>query len=195
MLVAGFGVPASSLRRLQLALERDGRVVTVAPTGLNLDCGEATASRLATFVATLDAPVALVGHSRGGQLARVVAVRHPDLVERLVTVGTPWTIGPPDRFAVAQMTALVRGARRMGLPLLASIDCADGSCCTTFREDLRSTPSVPWTALWSSTDRVAGADSRPPPEADVAVDVDASHLGLVRSQTGIDAIRAVLDGV
>ena len=192
VLVAGFGAPPSTLRPLARALRTAGADVTVAPTGLNLDCGEATVARLTDLVAGVGQPVTLVGHSRGGQLARVVAARDPDAVARLITVGTPWTIGPPDRPGVAIGTAVVRGLRRLGVPVMGSIDCATGDCCAAYRRDLAAPLSVRWVAIWSSRDRVAGEDSRPPAEADVVLDVDASHLGLVRSEAGIAAIRSAL---
>lgn len=192
VLVAGFGAPPSTLRPLARALRTAGADVTVAPTGLNLDCGESTVTRLTDLVAGVHEPVTLIGHSRGGQLARVIAVRHPELVERLITVGTPWTIGPPDRPGVAVGTAVVRGLRRLGVPVMGSIDCATGACCVDYRRDLTAPLSVRWVAVWSSRDRVAGEASRPPAESDVVLDVDASHLGLVRSEAGIAAIRSAL---
>ena len=164
----------------------------MAPTGLNLDCGEATVARLVDLVSGVGEPVTLIGHSRGGQLARVVAARYPDMVERMITVGTPWTIGPPDRRGVAVGTAVVRGLRRLGVPVMGSIDCATGACCTDYRRDLTAPLAVRWVAVWSSRDRIAGEDGRPPDEADVVLDVDASHLGLVRSEAGIAAIRSAL---
>ena len=36
-----------------------------------------------------DSRVAVVGHSRGGMLARVLGVRRPDLVETVVAMGSP----------------------------------------------------------------------------------------------------------
>jgi pimeloyl-ACP methyl ester carboxylesterase len=102
-LVGGFGAPPALLRRLRDALRGAGHTVRVAPLGFNVDCSEATVQRLDAWIGDVfgDAPVVLVGHSRGGQLARVVAVRHPDTVTRLITVATPWALGPPDRPGVA----------------------------------------------------------------------------------------------
>jgi pimeloyl-ACP methyl ester carboxylesterase len=45
----------------------------------------AVADRVAALLSS-DDPVALVGHSMGGKVAMLVALRHPELVERLVVV-------------------------------------------------------------------------------------------------------------
>jgi pimeloyl-ACP methyl ester carboxylesterase len=138
-------------------------------------------------------PVTLVGHSRGGQLARVAAVRRPDAVDRLVTVVTPWTIGPPDRPGVALATRALRGLRRRGVDVLASIECADGPCCARFRDDVAATPAATWTACWSSQDRVAGADARNPSGADRTVDLQTGHLGAVLARAGIRQVADEVD--
>jgi pimeloyl-ACP methyl ester carboxylesterase len=184
VLVGGFGLPATYLRPLARRLD-----ASVASLGFNVDCGERSVQRL---LEQLGPGSTVVGHSRGGQLARVAAVRRPDLVSRLVTVGTPWSIGPPDRAGVAAMTSAVRAVRRRGVDVLASVDCADGECCADYRRDVVAKPAARWTAIWSSADTVSGNDGRPPAVADEAVDVPVSHLGLVRSTRGIDAIAAVL---
>lgn len=47
---------------------------------------EAMAGAVAAFVGELGEPVALVGHSMGGKVAMLVALHHPELVERLCVV-------------------------------------------------------------------------------------------------------------
>jgi pimeloyl-ACP methyl ester carboxylesterase len=171
------------LRPLRDTLRASGHRVWVAPLGFNVGCGEAAVATLERWVADVGdgAPVVVVGHSRGGLLARVLAVRRPDLVSRLITVSTPWSIGPPDRPGVAAVTAALQRVRRAGLPVMASIECATGECCVQFREDMARKPAAPWTALWSSTDRFAGDDAFPPPEADKRVDLRTGHVGAVTS--------------
>ena len=66
------------------------------------------ADRVASL-ATPDDPVALVGHSMGGKVAMLVALRHPELVERLCVVDvSPVTYHHTDEFAgyVAAMQGL-----------------------------------------------------------------------------------------
>jgi pimeloyl-ACP methyl ester carboxylesterase len=184
VLVGGFGLPAAYLR--PLARRLDARI---ARLGLNVDCGERSVAKL---IDQLEPGSTVVGHSRGGQLARVAAVRRPELVRRLGTVGTPWSIGPPDRPGVAAIAAAVRSLRRRGVDVLASIDCRDGDCCVAYRRDVDVKPAVPWTAIWSSADSIAGNDGRPPAVADHAVDVPVSHLALVRDPRAIDAIAEAL---
>lgn len=193
-LVGGFGAPPALLRPLRDALRREGHTVRVAPLGFNVDCGEATVQRLDAWLRDTfgDAPVAVVGHSRGGQLGRVIAARRPDTVTRLVTVNTPWSIGPPDRPGVAAVGAVLRGLRSRGLDVMGSIDCGTGACCVEFRRDVAAKPQARWSALWSTTDRFAGGDARPPRAADNVVDTRTGHVGAVTSQQGIAAIVAEL---
>lgn len=190
LLVGGFGVPSWSMVPLQRALRDRGHTVTIAATGMNVDCGEATVTRL---LASLDEPTAVVGHSRGGQVALVAAVRRPELIPTLVTVATPWSIGPPDRPGIDLVARGVRALQRRGVRILPSIDCATASCCDRYRADLGRRPAARWVALWSSTDRVAGVGSRPPAGADRAVDVGGGHLGMVVRDGGIRAVIDALD--
>jgi len=192
LLASGFGCPPFTLSRLAAHLRTDGRDVSVAPLGFNVGCGEATVTRLADELERAAHPVTLVGHSRGGQLARVLAVRHPEIVDRLVTVATPWSIGPPRQRGIETTTSAIRFLRRHGMKSFASIECATGDCCVRFRADLESKPAARWVAVWSPTDKVAGGDTRPPATADVVVETHESHMGVVRSSRGIAAITEAL---
>ena len=193
ILIAGFGVPTASLRPLARTLRATGAHIEIAPTGLNVDCGERTVARLLALVDDQPGRVAIAGHSRGGQLGRVVAVRRPERVDALVTAGTPWTVGPPARPGVDAVAQVIRRVTWRGRPVLGAIDCAHASCCADFRADLERKPVARWTALWSSRDRIAGDDARPPDEADAARDIGTTHLGFVLSGTGRGAIASALD--
>ena len=60
---------------------------------VNVDCAERAVTRLQEqlreFASSSDAPVIVIGQSRGGMLARCLAVREPELVAGLVTLGSP----------------------------------------------------------------------------------------------------------
>jgi pimeloyl-ACP methyl ester carboxylesterase len=68
----------------------------------------AAADQVASLLSP-DDPVALVGHSMGGKVAMLVALRHPELVERLVVVDVaPVPYAHADQFAryIAAMQAI-----------------------------------------------------------------------------------------
>ena len=174
-------------------LTRLGHDVSIAPLGLNMDCGEGT---MAPLLAVVDErrPEVLIGHSRGGQLAVVAAVRRPDLIEQVITVGTPWAVGPPNRFGVPQMAAVLRRAGPRAGRLMAAVDCGTADCCSELRADLDRPPVAHWTALWSSRDRIAGVLGRPPANADDEEDLRLGHLRMIVGRRGRQAIMAHLGG-
>jgi len=116
------------------------------------------------------ARVSLIGHSRGGVLAKVLSHRQPELVEQLITLGSP--LGNP--FDVHPLTmAGVRAAHlfnvfRYGHP--ASVE-------KRFLRDLAARPRVPTTSIYSRTDGVVNWKACLRPEI-TAIEVKGSHVGL-----------------
>lgn len=192
ILVGGFGAPRSLLVPLRRSLTRAGYDADIAPLGFNLACGESAVATLERSIEARGGQMTIIGHSRGGQLGRVLAVRRPDLVSRLISVATPWSIGPPDRVGVRAVTRVVRAVRDRGISVIGAIDCASGDCCARFRTDMNAKPSCWWIALWSSIDRIARGDGRPPTIADVVIDIRTSHVGAVRSPAGIGQVMSAL---
>ncbi len=116
------------------------------------------------------ARVSLVGHSRGGVLAKVLAHRKPELVEQVITLGSPLS----DPFDVHPLTmAGVRAAHlynvvRYGHP--ASVEMR-------FLRDLAAAPKVPTTSIYSRSDGVV--NWRACLRSDInAIEVKGSHVGL-----------------
>jgi len=177
LLVGGFGVPSRVLR--PLARDLGGRIV---PTGLTIGCGEVEAQKVVDAIDGAAGDVVLVGHSRGGQLARVAAARRPDRVALLVCVATPAAIGPPNRWGVPLMAAALR---RVPSPI--ALDCATADCCVAFRADLARPVGVAWTAIWSRADRIVPPDEARH-EGATHVEVPSGHMGAVVS----DASRRVI---
>ena len=67
------------------------------------------------------AAVNLVGHSMGGKVAMLVALRHPDLVKRLVVVD----IAPDISYQVSSSVPLVKAMRELDIEHLATRGDAD----------------------------------------------------------------------
>jgi pimeloyl-ACP methyl ester carboxylesterase len=195
LLVGGFGVPPLSMRPLRRWLTGGGWDVHVADLGWNTDCGttavDAVVSALCHMASDGGDPVTIVGHSRGGLLGRVAAVRAPDLVQRLVTVCTPWAIGPPERPGVATAQRIIGFGRRHGLDVLGSMQCASGACCQDFREQMSILPSSRWILVRSSVDRIAGELAQAA-GADMEIVTTTTHLGGVLSVPGWGAIAQAL---
>jgi pimeloyl-ACP methyl ester carboxylesterase len=66
-------------------------------------------------------PAALVGHSMGGKVAMVVALRHPELVERLVVVD----VAPVQYDHAAEFEGYIEAMKAIDLGTLASRSAAD----------------------------------------------------------------------
>ncbi len=196
VLVTGFGNPESSMRPLARWLRRSGWDVSVAPTGYNVDCGERVARHVdgavSSALARTGGPVALIGHSRGGLISRVVAVRRPGDVDRLVTLATPWLVGMPDSPSAKRAAEAVKWAHRHGASFLRSIYCGDGACCAALRDDATRTPAAAWTAIWSSRDALTGPLSVPPRSADHETDIRTTHQGAMLSIPAWRALAAAL---
>ena len=118
----------------------EARAPNVRASWLNADCAERAVggieSRLHRFAEEAGGPVVLIGQSRGGELARVVALRNPDLVSSLVMLGSP--VLDPLRVGPVVLGAVRYVARLgdLGVPGMFSSECGDGACCARFREDL-----------------------------------------------------------
>src|SRR5918912_243862 len=100
--------------------------------------------------------VAVIGQSRGGNFAKVLAVRHPDLVSGIVTLGSP-QLDPLDihPFVRAQVYA-VGALGALGLRGLFKHSCKWGDCCETFWEDLQKPlrEDVGYLSVYSKSDGV-----------------------------------------
>ena len=183
LIVGGYGLPG----KLYAALARELGGIVV-PTGLTVGCGEVGAQKVLEAIDRVDGAVILIGHSRGGQLARVAACRRPARVARLVSVATPTSVGPPSRRGVL----LVSAALRL-LPVDLAIDCAVAPCCTAFRSDLDASVTVPWVALWSPLDRVVPPHEARHTGAELVV-ARMTHLGFVSTRAGRSAIVGAVAG-
>lgn len=106
-----------------------------------------------------------VGWSLGGNLAREAARERPDLVERVVTLGTPAVGGP-------KYTGVARSYRRRGIDL----DAVEARVAERERVPIR----VPITAIYSRRDGIVAWQAcidRSSPDVE-HVEVSAAHLGL-----------------
>jgi triacylglycerol lipase len=183
LLIPGFMAGDASLTMLRAWLRRRGHRVAASGMRANVDCAGQIVGRLETQLLGLASetgrPVFLIGQSRGGALARSLAVRNPESVSGLVMLGTPVC----DSLAVsAPVLRTVRWLARLGdlgLPGVFSSSCRDGTCCATFREDLSAplAASIEAVAVHSRSDGIVDWRACLDPHAQ-AVEIDSSHAGM-----------------
>jgi triacylglycerol lipase len=183
MLIPGFMAGDSSMLVLRRWLRRRGHRVAMSGMRANVDCAARIVGRLEPRLRALAAdtgqPVFLIGQSRGGTLARSLAVRNPEIVSGLVMLGSPVC----DPLAVSG--TVLRTVRWMawlgdrGLPRVFSRDCAEGPCCAGFREDLNAPlpAHVEAVAVHSRSDGIVDWRACLDPHAE-PVEVDSSHCGM-----------------
>ena len=198
LLIPGFMAGDGSLAVLRSWLSRRGSATSGSGILFNVDCGERVATqiegRLYRLAERTGRRVVLIGQSRGGELARVVAVRNPDLVSTIVMLGSPVR----DRLNVGpHVLNAVRGVARLGdlgIPGLFSTRCAEGECCSTYRRDLEA--SIPQgthaVAVYSRTDGIVCWQACLDPEAR-HVEVRSSHTGMSVNVAVYRVLDEILD--
>lgn len=189
LLVPGFMAGDRSLAVLRGWLARRGSATAGSGIRFNVDCGERAAAqverRLRRLVDRTGRSAVIVGQSRGGELARVVAVRNPDLVSAVVMLGSPvrarLDVGP----AVLNAVRSVARLGDLGIPGVFSSRCAEGECCAAYRRDLdRPIPErVEAVAVYSRTDGIVSWRA--------CLDPDARHIEVQSSHTGMSVNRDV----
>jgi pimeloyl-ACP methyl ester carboxylesterase len=183
LLIPGFMAGDASLAVLRNWLRRRGHRVSMSGMLANVDCAERIVTRLERQVQRLAAQdgrsVVLIGQSRGGALARALAVRNPAHVSGLVMLGSPVR----DSLAVsAPVMRTVRWLAALGdlrIPGLFSTSCRDGACCEDFRADLSAplAPGVRSLAVHSRSDAIVDWRACVDPHGQ-QVEVDSSHCGM-----------------
>ena len=193
LFVPGFLAGDGSLALMARALRAQGfrtyRSHIHANVGCTLNAAAQLESRLESIAIRRGSRVQVVGHSLGGMLARGVAVRRPDLVSNIVTLGSPMLApGAHHRSLAASVEVLVR-LSRAGVPGLMAEDCVAGACARQSFEDCRAPlpTGIGFTAIYSRRDGIVDWRACIDPVAD-RVEVTASHLGMAFDPRVIDLV-------
>jgi pimeloyl-ACP methyl ester carboxylesterase len=183
MLLPGFGTHPLRMRYMAQRLEAAGHKVKRWGLGFNLGPTEENFAALEQRVEQLHARygqrVVLVGWSLGGVFAREIAKLRPDLVAKVISMGSPFS-GTPYANNAWRIYQLVTGHSVEQPPIAA---------------ELAAKPPVETVAMWSPRDGIVAPRSACglPSERDRAVALRCTHLGFANSPEAIRAVAGELE--
>jgi pimeloyl-ACP methyl ester carboxylesterase len=197
VVVPGFLASDDSLVLLRRWLRVIGYRPQTAGFILNVDCSDRAVERVERLAEALNATtarrVAIIGHSRGGHLARATAARRPELVSHAISMGADlqglYGISSPTRAAVGIVRRGLHLTRRSRDP-----DCIRARCNCAFIRDYTAdfpTDRVRLTSIYTQGDGVVRWERAIVDEAD-CVEVTGSHIGLPANRKAYHAIAAAL---
>jgi len=183
LLIPGFLAGDGSLGLLTRWLRARGYWTSRSQIRVNADCVHEALmrveGRLEALTERTGQKAAIVGQSRGGTMAKMLAIRRPDLISRIVALGSP-------NLAPLAVSPLVRGHIELvaalghaGVPGLFREECLRGECSERlWAEMTQPFPSgVAYTAVYSRTDGVVDWRACLDPAAE-HVEVRSSHVGM-----------------
>jgi pimeloyl-ACP methyl ester carboxylesterase len=185
MLIPGFMSGDGLMLELHRWLKRIGYQSYLSNIVWNNDCPDHTARKLATKVLRIQRDhgqrVRLIGHSLGGMLAKSILQEHPERIDRVITLGSPFRSmvkAHPAVVGIWDQLKLMRSAL-VGRNLHAS--CGTGHCLCGFVRNMLQprSVSVPQYAVYSRKDGVAHWSSCMEEEHGANTEVTCTHIGMV----------------
>lgn len=180
LVIPGFLASDSSTRPLRLALRQAGFRAHGWKRGRNFGLGANIFDLVDTRVRHISRgePVSIVGWSLGGLVAREFAKRTPDLIDRVVTLGSPITGDPRQNNNVWRLYELIAGH---------PVDAPPVAC------RLHEKPPVETVAIWSARDGIVGADSASAVGGcDRSIEIGCGHIEMMFAPESIRAVVSAL---
>jgi triacylglycerol lipase len=197
LLIPGFMAGDDSLALMTRWLRRTGHHTSKAGMRLNVGCSGkgvvAIEHRLKELVQRQGQRAAIVGQSRGGSYAKVLAQLRPDLVSGIVTLGSPTceplNVHPAVRTGI-RAVAMLGGLR---VPGLFTRSCLEGDCCASFWElhDKPLPSGVGYVSVYSRSDGIVDWRACLDPAAK-QIEIRSSHIGMAVHPDGYRAIAGAL---
>lgn len=197
LLIPGFMAGDPTLKAMSGFLRQAGFRTYRAQIRVNVGCTREAAERLERRLESIaikrNRKISIVGHSLGGMLARGLAARRPDLVEGIVSMGSP-VLAPGAIHRVLKWDAeLLTQLTRAGFRGMMSADCFGGECARLSWEESQHPidPDLGFTAIFSKRDGIVDWRACLDPAAE-HVEVRTSHCGMAVDPVVMDHVLAAL---
>ncbi len=183
MVIPGFLANDRTTLPLQRALASAGFRVSGWGLGLNRGVSPETLDRIVDRIEGFGGgeKVILLGWSLGGIYAREAAKKRPDLISKVISMGSPFS-GDRRSNNVWQLYEWVAGHPVDNPPIEARLE---------------DKPPVPTLALWSRKDGIVSVESArgSPGEADSNLELDCNHMGFAVSRRVFPSIISAVGGL
>jgi pimeloyl-ACP methyl ester carboxylesterase len=191
--MAGDGTLGLMSRYLRGLGYRTYRSTMHANVGCTMDASEALERRIEAITTKRGRKVTIVGHSLGGLMARGLAAKRPDLVDAIVTLGSP-ILAPGAAHPVLLFDLkVVTRLQRAGLGRMMGADCTSGDCARTSWEQsqIPLAKGQAFTSVFSRRDGIIDWRSCLDPQAKT-VEVGTSHLGMAFDPVVLDVVAQTM---
>jgi pimeloyl-ACP methyl ester carboxylesterase len=198
LLIPGFFAGDAALAPLARWLRQRGCRTYGSQISLNVGCALdllPELERIAEGVAKRrHRHVTVIGQSRGGSLAKMLAIRRPDVIASIATLGSPSAAPAAIHPFVAGTAGVLRALSRAGVAGLMDDDCWFGECARTAWAEL-STPfpeNVGYLSLYSRSDGIVDWRACIDPAAE-NLEVSSSHVGMAVNRHVYRALAAWIE--
>jgi triacylglycerol lipase len=192
--MAGDGTLGLMSRHLRGLGYRTYRSTMHANVGCTREASEALERRIEAIATKRGRKVTIVGHSLGGLMARGLAGRRPDLIDGIVTLGSPILApGAAHPILLFDLMVLTR-LQRAGLGRMMGTDCTSGVCARESWEQSQVplVRGMHFTSVFSRRDGIIDWRSCLDPQAKT-VEVSTSHLGMAFDPVVLDVVATTLE--
>lgn len=194
LLIPGFMAGDGLMFEMHRWLKRIGYTSSLSGIVWNTDCPDATAAQLLKKLRSIHQKtgqkVNLVGHSLGGMLSKYLVQQEPDLVDRVITMGSPFRGLVKAHPSVVGIWEKLKANQSATIGKNLKSSCATGHCTCGFVRSILQPVTVvpPQYAIYSKTDGVADWESCVEADAAMNTEVSGTHIGMIVNHSVYKAV-------
>lgn len=198
LLIPGFMSGDLLMLEMHRWLRRIGYRSSLSRISWNNDCPDRTANKLTHRLRALadrtGQRVNVIGHSLGGMLAKSLVQDEPELIDRVITLGSPFRSLVKAHPAVLSIWDTLKLAQGVLIGRNLHASCGTGHCTCDFVRNMNAPRrrGVAQFAIYSRKDGVADWSSCIEEDQRFNTEVTCSHIGMVFDRSVYRAVAARL---